>query len=106
MVTEFSNPEALQAATRRASQDLGYTRMWSIHPSQIRPIVQAMAPSEKDIEQACEVLLAAQNANWAPISQAGQLHDRASYRFFWHVLERAHATGRAMPTPAQSFFRA
>ena len=106
VVTEFSNPEAMQAAASRASKELGYTRMWSIHPSQIRPILQAMAPSEKDIEQASKVLLAAQNADWAPISLAGQLHDRASYRFFWHVLERAHATGRPMPTPVQSFFQA
>ena len=105
VVTEFSNPEAMQAAASRASKELGYTRMWSIHPSQIRPILQAMAPSEKDIEQACEVMLAAQNENWAPISVGGQLHDRASYRFFWHLLERAHATGRPMPTPAQSFFK-
>jgi citrate lyase subunit beta/citryl-CoA lyase len=105
VVTEFSNPEAMQAAASRASKELGYTRMWSIHPSQIRPILQAMAPSEKDIEQACEVMLAAQNENWAPISVGGQLHDRASYRFFWHVLERAHATGRAMPSQAQLFFK-
>jgi len=105
VVTEFSNPEAMQAAALRASKEMGYTRMWSIHPSQIRPILQAMAPSEKDIEQACEVMLAAQNANWAPISVGGQLHDRASYRFFWHVLERAQATGRVMPSPAQLFFK-
>jgi citrate lyase subunit beta/citryl-CoA lyase len=105
VVTEYSNPEAMQAAASRASKELGYTRMWSIHPSQIRPILQAMAPSEKDIEQACEVMLAAQNENWAPISVGGQLHDRASYRFFWHVLERAHATGRAMPSQAQLFFK-
>jgi citrate lyase beta subunit len=92
-------------AARVASQTLGFTRMWSIHPSQIRPILQAMAPSEKDIALACEVLLAAQQAAWAPISHGGQLHDRASYRFFWQVLERAHATGRAMPSQAQLFFK-
>jgi citrate lyase subunit beta/citryl-CoA lyase len=79
--------------------------MWSIHPSQIRPILQAMAPADKEIAQAAAVLLAAQQADWAPISHAGQLHDRASYRYFWHVLERAHATGRALPTEAQPFFK-
>jgi citrate lyase subunit beta/citryl-CoA lyase len=105
VVTEFSDATAMENAARVASQTLGFTRMWSIHPSQIRPILQAMAPSEKDIEQACEVMLAAQNENWAPISHGGQLHDRASYRFFWQVLERAHATGRAMPTEAQPFFK-
>jgi citrate lyase subunit beta/citryl-CoA lyase len=105
VVTEFSDATAMENAARVASQTLGFTRMWSIHPSQIRPILQAMAPSEKDIALACEVLLAAQQAAWAPISHGGQLHDRASYRFFWQVLERAHATGRAMPTEAQPFFK-
>lgn len=105
VVTEFSDAVAMENAARVASQTLGYTRMWSIHPSQIRPILQAMAPSEQDIAQSCEVLLAAQLADWAPISHAGQLHDRASYRFFWQVLQRAHATGRAMPCEAFKFFK-
>ena len=95
----------MENAARVASQNLGFTRMWSIHPSQIRPILQAMAPSEKDIAQACEVLWAAQLADWAPISHGGQLHDRASYRFFWHVLQRAHATGRSLPSQALAFFK-
>jgi len=105
VVTEFSDAVAMENAARVASQTLGYNRMWSIHPSQIRPILQAMAPSEQDIAQSCEVLLAAQLADWAPISHAGQLHDRASYRFFWQVLQRAHATGRAMPGEAFKFFK-
>ena len=105
VVTEFSDALAMENAARVASQTLGFTRMWSIHPSQIRPILQAMAPAEKDIAQACEVLLAAQLADWAPISHGGQLHDRASYRFFWHVLQRAHATGRSLPSQAHVFFR-
>ncbi len=105
VVTEFSDAVAMENAARVASQTLGFTRMWSIHPSQIRPILQAMAPSEQDIAQSCEVLLAAQLADWAPISHAGQLHDRASYRFFWQVLQRAHATGRSLPTQAQAFFK-
>ncbi|MEN9688049.1 MAG: hypothetical protein RI998_46 [Pseudomonadota bacterium] len=105
VVTEFSDAVAMENAARVASQTLGFTRMWSIHPSQIRPILQAMAPSEQDIAQSCEVLLAAQLADWAPISHAGQLHDRASYRYFWQVLQRAHATGRSLPTQAQAFFK-
>jgi citrate lyase subunit beta / citryl-CoA lyase len=32
------------------------------------------------------------------------LHDRASYRYFWQVLERAHQTGCAIPASAQAFF--
>ncbi|MFN5507387.1 MAG: CoA ester lyase, partial [Burkholderiales bacterium] len=47
---------------------------------------------------------AARLAEWAPVSLGGQLHDRASYRFFWQVLERAHQTGRPIPGSVQSYF--
>ena len=104
VVTEFSDTDAMRAAARRAAHELGYTRMWSIHPAQIRPILEAMAPQAEEIETASEILLAAQAADWAPISHTGQLHDRASYRFFWHVLQRAHHTGCPLPTPVQHFF--
>ena len=104
VVTEFKNADAVRMAAQKAAQELGYTRMWSIHPDQIRPILEAMAPSEAQIDQASEIILAAQVAQWAPISHAGQLHDRASYRFFWQLLERAHQTGRPLPGAIQAFF--
>ena len=104
VVTEFKNTEAIRMAAQKAARELGYTRMWSIHPDQIRPILQAMAPSEAQIEQASEIILAAQAAQWAPISHAGQLHDRASYRFFWQLIERAHHTGCRLPSGIQFFF--
>ena len=104
VVTEFSNTEAMRAAAERAARELGYTRMWSIHPAQIRPILEAMAPKAADIELASEIVLAAQRADWAPISHNGQLHDRASYRFFWQVLQRAHLTGRNLPSDVQMYF--
>ncbi len=104
VVTEFSNPDAMRLAATRAASEFGYTRMWSIHPSQIRPILQAFAPDEKQIQIATKIIDAAAVANWAPVSFDGTLHDRASYRHFWQVLERAHATGRALPTEAQRWF--
>jgi citrate lyase subunit beta/citryl-CoA lyase len=104
VVTELRDTVAIEAAARQAAQAFGFMRMWSIHPAQIRPILAAMAPDDKDIETACAVLLAAQHAEWAPISHDGQLHDRASYRFFWQLLQRAQATGRKLPVEAQSFF--
>ncbi|WP_416548848.1 HpcH/HpaI aldolase/citrate lyase family protein [Limnohabitans sp. DCL3] len=104
VVTEFKDTQAVRQAAQTANQALGYTRMWSIHPDQIRPILEAMAPSQAQIEQAVQILVAAQAADWAPISHAGQLHDRASYRFFWQLMERAHRTGRALPSEGQVFF--
>ena len=102
VVTEFKDSAALAAAARMASQRMGYTRMWSIHPAQVRPIVDAFAPAAADVEQALQIISAAQAAQWAPIRHGDTLHDRASYRYFWQVLQRAHATsfagsGHALP---------
>jgi citrate lyase subunit beta/citryl-CoA lyase len=95
VVTEFKHARALQEAATKAARQFGYTRMWSIHPSQVRPIVEAFAPTVAEIDLAIEILSAAQAADWAPIRHADTLHDRASYRYFWHVVERAHRTSMA-----------
>jgi citrate lyase subunit beta/citryl-CoA lyase len=105
VVTEFNDTNAMRAAAERAAREFGYTRMWSIHPAQIRPILDAMSPNAAEIELASDIVLAAQAADWAPISHKGQLHDRASYRFFWQVLQRAHSTGRQLPADVQLFFK-
>lgn len=105
VVTEFNDLGAIEIAARRAARELGYTRMWSIHPNQIRPILAAFSPSESEIEKATKIIAAADRSNWAPISFEGKLHDRASYRYFWQVLERAHQTGRALPPEAKIYFQ-
>ena len=104
VVTEFNDAAAMRSAARRAAREFGYTRMWSIHPSQIRPILEAFSPDEAQIDTASALLLAARQADWAPISFRNALHDRASYRHFWQVLERAHATGRALPAEVATWF--
>ena len=106
VVTEFNDTTALLAAATRASRAFGFTRMWSIHPGQIRPILEAFAPQAQEIELATNIILAARHAHWAPVSFAGKLHDRASYRYFWQVLERAHQTGCHLPAEALVFFAA
>ena len=106
VVTEFTDTEALQGAARRAANELGYTRMWSIHPAQIRPILQAFAPQQDAIEDAAKIIASAADADWAPVSFGGTLHDRASYRFYWQLLERAHRTGRALPVAVRHWFGA
>jgi citrate lyase subunit beta / citryl-CoA lyase len=105
VITEFSDTEAMRLAARRASREFGFTRMWSIHPAQIRPILDALAPEAREIETASAIILAAEAVDWAPISHAGQLHDRASYRFFWQLLERAHDTGRPLPAEVRKYFQ-
>jgi citrate lyase subunit beta/citryl-CoA lyase len=105
VVAEIDDATRVLKAANRACRAFGYTRMWSIHPGQIKPILEAFAPSEHEIDQAVEVMLAAEQANWAPISLGGKLNDRASYRYFWQVLERAQRTGRQMPAEARRFFQ-
>lgn len=97
VVTEFKDRHALAAAATRAAREFGYTRMWSIHPDQVRPIVESFAPTAAEVDLAIEIVRAAQAAQWAPIRHLDTLHDRASYRYFWQVLERAHRTGQPLP---------
>ena len=104
VVTEFNDAAAMTMAARRAFHEFGYTRMWSIHPNQIRPILAAFAPTEGEIENATKIIAAAARDAWAPISFEGKLHDRASYRYYWQVLERAHQTGRILPPESQIYF--
>ena len=105
VVTEFKRPEVVQAAALRASHELGFTRMWSIHPDQIRPILAAFTPAQREVEQASHIICAAQAADWAPISVGGKLHDRASYRYYWQVLEKAYQTARLdRQDPAFKYF--
>ncbi len=101
VVTEFKDQKALLAAAERACRELGYTRMWSIHPAQIRTIVDAFSPTAAEVDQAIEIITAAQAAAWAPIRHDDRLHDRASYRYFWQVIERAHRTDPVHGLPAE-----
>jgi len=89
---------------RRAREAFGFQRMWSIYPDQIAPIVEAMQPALQEVADAGDILIAAQEASWGPIQFKGELQDRATYRYFWNVLEKAHATGMALPEPVRQRF--
>jgi citrate lyase subunit beta/citryl-CoA lyase len=102
----LDDPAQAHADARRAREEFGFLRMWSIHPSQIEPIVRAFTPAPGDIAEAAAVLDAAQDVDWAPLRVGGKLHDRASYRYFWSVLRQAHATGAAIPAAARRWFPA
>jgi citrate lyase subunit beta/citryl-CoA lyase len=88
----------------RARNDFGFLRMWSIHPSQIQPIVDAMKPEMGEVQDAAAILLAAQRAKWGPIQYHGELHDRATYRYFWQLLQKAQVTGMPVPEEAAAAF--
>jgi citrate lyase subunit beta / citryl-CoA lyase len=104
VTTEIRDVAVVRDDARRARQEFGYLRMWSIHPNQIQPIVEAMRPDFAEVEVAAEILTTAQNAGWGPIQHQGKLHDRASYRYFWELLQRARATGMNLPPDAHDRF--
>jgi len=104
VTTEFRDTTVVAADARRAREEFGFLRMWSIHPNQIEPIVAAMRPSFDEVAEAGAILSAAQDAHWGPIQQDGRLHDRASYRYYWELLQRAQSTGVDLPVDARQRF--
>ena len=60
--------------------------------------------SDDDLGHAARGLIAAQDAAWGPIQHEGKLHDRASYRYYWELLQRAQATGMNIADDARQRF--
>ena len=88
----------------QANHEFGFQRMWSIYPTQITAIVDAMKPDLSEVEDAGNILLAAQANNWGPIQYRGELHDRATYRYFWELLQKAKVTGVKIEATALAAF--
>ena len=101
VTTEFKDPAIVSDDATRAKMECGFTRMWSIHPDQIKPIVEAMSPDNTEVHDAVQILHLAKENQWGPIQFNGHLHDRASYRYYWTVLKRAQMSRVALPELAQ-----
>ncbi|RJG00449.1 HpcH/HpaI aldolase/citrate lyase family protein [Noviherbaspirillum sedimenti] len=100
VTTEIKDSAVVAGDATRAVGECGYTRMWSIHPDQIKPIIKAMTPRSSEVHEAAQILTEAQNAQWGPIQHHGRLHDRASYRYYWTILQRAKLGGMPLPEAA------
>ena len=103
VTTEINDASVVSVDATRAMLECGYTRMWSIHPSQIKPILKAMSPRSAEINEAVTILTEAQRAHWGPIQVNGRLHDRASYRHYWMLLKKAQLIKLSLPNSAQQF---
>jgi citrate lyase subunit beta/citryl-CoA lyase len=101
---DLKNVDQTYADARRARTELGFLRMWSIYPAQVEPIVKAMAPDFTEVERACAILVAAEAAAWGPIQHEGDLHDRATYRYFWELVQRARVSGQKLPDSVARWF--
>jgi len=100
VTTEIKDTAIVASDATRAGSEFGYLRMWSIHPDQIKPILKALSPRGSEISEAVSILTEAQAVQWGPIQHHGKLHDRASYRYYWTVLQRAKASGMPLPESA------
>jgi citrate lyase subunit beta/citryl-CoA lyase len=63
-----------------------------------------MKPDLREVNDAAQILLAAQRVSWGPIQYQGELHDRATYRYFWELLQKAKVTGVTVPDEASAAF--
>jgi citrate lyase subunit beta / citryl-CoA lyase len=97
VTTEIKDTAVAANDAQRAAAEFGYTRMWSIHPNQIKPIIKTFTPRLSEVNEAAAILLEAAAVQWGPIAQNGRLHDRASYRYYWTVLQRAKLAGLTLP---------
>lgn len=75
-----------------------------MHPDKIQPIVRATVPSHDETEKAGQILLADREVQWGHIRFEGELHDRATYRYFWSLLQRAWASGITLSADAKAAF--
>lgn len=89
VTVDLQSPLQAERDASRARKEFGFLRMWSIHPTQVPEIIRAMLPSTSEIEEAEKILRAGEAAQWGPTKIDGRLHDRASYRYYWSVLQRA-----------------
>jgi citrate lyase subunit beta / citryl-CoA lyase len=101
---DLKNAQITYDDARRARLEFGFLRMWSIYPTQIKPIVDAMKPDHSEVQDAAAILLAAQKTDWGPIQHKGELHDRATYRYYWELLQNARVTGVPVPRDAAAAF--
>ncbi|MFA6180376.1 MAG: aldolase/citrate lyase family protein [Candidatus Methylopumilus sp.] len=101
---DLKNTETTFADAKRAHTEFGFLRMWSIYPTQIQAIVDAMKPDFSEVQDAANILLQAQQAEWGPIQYQGDLHDRATYRYFWEILQKAKLSKVAIPENADRAF--
>ncbi|MCA9521917.1 MAG: CoA ester lyase [Myxococcales bacterium] len=101
---DLKNPYQTYSDAKRAHDEFGFQRMWSIYPTQISAILDAMKPDFNGLGRAVEILCKAQDADWGPIQHDGELHDRATYRAAWHLVQEAHVFGVAIGAEAERRF--
>jgi len=94
---DIRNKEVVYQDAKRAREEFGYMRMWSIHPSQIEPILQGFRFDDQELSEAIDILVQAKAASWAPIRFNESMHDLATYRIYWAKVRTALLQGVELP---------
>jgi citrate lyase subunit beta/citryl-CoA lyase len=104
VTTELRDTAVVLEDARRARNDFGFLRMWSIHPAQIQPIVEAMRPDFAAVSEAA-------NSCWQLKPLPGGRSPGKASCMIARLTDitgsccNAHATGVPMTTEtAQHFF--
>ncbi len=101
---ELRDEEVIYGDARRAREEFGFMRQWSIYPAQIEPITRAMAPEAPEVALGEAIMLKAFEADWGPIQHEGDLHDRATYRYYWEALQRARLMNVPLSDEVEKLF--
>ena len=101
---ELRDEEVIYGDARRAREEFGFMRQWSIYPAQIEPITRAMAPEAPEVALGEAIMLKAFEADWGPIQHEGDLHDRATYRYYWEALQRARLMNVPLSDEVENLF--
>ncbi|MCY4392317.1 MAG: aldolase/citrate lyase family protein [Chloroflexi bacterium] len=101
---ELRDEEVIYGDARRAREEFGFMRQWSIYPAQIEPITRAMAPEAPEVALGEAIMLKAFEADWGPIQHEGDLHDRATYRYYWEALQRARLMNVTLSDEVEKLF--
>jgi citrate lyase beta subunit len=70
----ISSLDELKQESKLAS-NMGFNGKAAIHPSQIEPILEAFLPTENEIEEAKEILIAFANASEGAVAFRGKMID-------------------------------
>ncbi len=101
---ELRDQDVIYGDARRAREEFGFMRQWSIYPAQIEPITRAMAPEAPEVALGEAIMLKAYEADWGPIQHEGDLHDRATYRYYWEALQRARLMNVPLSDEVEKMF--
>ncbi len=101
---ELRDENVIFGDAQRAREEFGFMRQWSIYPAQIEPITRAMAPATPEVELGQAIMLKAYEADWGPIQHEGDLHDRATYRYYWEALQRARLLNVPLSDEVEALF--